>query len=724
MEDEDTLVDWRLCIEFFDESQDLLGTAAAHLLTLEENPADQPAFDAVFRVFHSIKGNAAFFNMMKVKRLSHNAENLLDLVRKRVLVLDRPLVDLLLRATDHLKEMFGRARMKEPEVGDESGFLLFIEELSDFQQGEIESTETLWKTLRDFVNLVSERPDSIRFDDIEQGTWRQIAEIVGKLAPPGKNAASSATPVVVGGEMGEDPFRSLREILADPCSSVLDKADTDTVGRLLSDLRRLPEAGNHATSIDDIVSDYDACCGTVGLDPLIRELLLDKIEALRKAVRATESVPASMIPDAPTVMASEPESRVPLEPTPRPMPAGKEGTALPSEKTMRVSEECIDNFLEYVGELMIVKEMYEHLYNVRAGAASDADVIRLKRMNVVFSDLVGKLEQTIMDVRKIPLSTLFQRIPKIVRDVATEKNKKIRTRITGEGIRIDKSIIDLLEAPLVHLVRNAADHGIEPPDTRTATGKTETGTVEVSASEKGEWLDILISDDGAGVNFEALRQKGVEAGLFSRDSVPTESEICDILFRSGISTATSVTEISGRGVGMDVVKRNIESAGGTVSIRSEKGKGSTFRVRVPLSIKTQIMAGLTVRVGPDIFVLPMECVLLCHQADTRKMVAAPDLGICFNTGDELIPLVSLADVFLGAAASRQKPVAGKIVVAMTGGRRIALHVDEIDGLANVVVKRIRGLRGAADDLFKGGALMGNGNIALVVDMEMVATSHH
>lgn len=384
---------------------------------------------------------------------------------------------------------------------------------------------------------------------------------------------------------------------------------------------------------------------------------------------------------------------------------------------MRVPEDTIDEFLNFVGELVVVREMYDHLrLHFEEEGVEPELTSELRRYTDNFRQVSGELERTCMNIRKQPIKTIIQKIPRIVRDVASACDKKINVEIHGDGISVDKSLIGILEAPLVHMTRNAADHGIETIDERFNAGKSEVGLIKIDVTEDDEYLFICISDNGKGLNFEALRQKGIAMGVFREEDKLTEQDISQIIFMSGVSTAAEVTDVSGRGVGMDVVKKYIEGAGGQIHIQSVTGEGSQFTIQMRKSITTQIIDGLILKLNETHYVIPLKYVVESFPPESANFCNAYDKFEHIKRYDVLLPVVRLNEIFSGMAEEVRHKDNGILIVVDYNGHKVALLVDEIVNIQQVVLKQLKGLH-MNKELFTGGALRGDGYISLILNIE-------
>ena len=389
--------------------------------------------------------------------------------------------------------------------------------------------------------------------------------------------------------------------------------------------------------------------------------------------------------------------------------------AVSSTKSMRVAENLIDSFLEKIGELIIIGEAFEYLRRRINEVKGFDDIAReFRRLNETFSSLSGELEKSVMTIRKVSAKTILSKVPRIVRDVANATGKLIEIEVSGEELLIDKSLIENLEGPLVHMVRNAADHGIEKPQLRRQLGKPEIGKVAVHFFENEDGLVMRIQDDGQGLDLEAIWRKVVELKMISEHETLSKEALIDFLFQAGVSTAKVVTEISGRGVGMDVVKKNIDSMGGKIDVQTERGKGSVFSLQLPKSITTQIIQSFVFKVGEQHYVIPVKCVLetSSYFEVTRVYGQAPMV----QKFGEFIAVVNLRTKFGFKADEARREDQDALVFVKFQEHKLALQVDAILGIQQIVVKNLHGLN-IEGELFSGAALMGDGRVSLLLNLK-------
>jgi two-component system chemotaxis sensor kinase CheA len=371
-------------------------------------------------------------------------------------------------------------------------------------------------------------------------------------------------------------------------------------------------------------------------------------------------------------------------------------------QSIRVSTEKIDALMNLVSEIVIAQSMLSSAQTADTDERTRAAITQMERH-------VRDLHERVMAIRLLPVSYLFNRFPRMVRDTAAKLGKKVNFEVEGEETELDRTLLEALSDPLTHLIRNAIDHGIEPPDERRQNGKPETGTIKLSAYQSEGRIYIEVRDDGRGINTERVRQKAIQLGWITENDHPAEETLYDFLFQPGFSTAQQVSDLSGRGVGMDVVKRNVESLGGSISVQSKRGEGTRFLLRVPLTLA--IMDGLGLTVADEHYIVPLTAVVEAFQYESLQHTALFDQYELVNVRGEFIPLVRLRQ-FVGLPETDHD---GLIVVLEQEGEQIALLIDGIAGQQQVVLKsleenfvRVPG--------FAGATILGDGRVALILDV--------
>ena len=712
-------IDPELLAGFVDEAMEGLETLDSLFVTLEAEPSNLDTISAIFRPVHTVKGNSAFFGLMKVKSLAHEMETLLDLAKQEKLVPDQSIIDVLLEGVDSLKEMLSRTREGQDEIEDEASFNELLQKVisaRECTEGSEDNT-AIWgdlfnkleKAKTDFAGLDStyiEQLNAIIAVAYQLKTDKPLAD---SKSEKGQTQADSAIP---------KPLQEIKAILDRCCEEGLSDADAAIVLDSLTALTKLTTNQETIDIIKGALDEYHRIVGSGGTgDSLLVELLQEKTEAL---LSHKDWKAASASDETKTV---KPKAASATE---------KPKTTEEARKTMRVTEDSIDNFLNYVGELIAVGEMYDHLQKMVSVSESDNNLATdFRRVNETFSVLSDNLQKSIMEVRKVSVRTLLQKIPRMVRDIASHSGKQVKVELVGEDIEIDKRLIETLDGPLTHMVRNSVDHGVETPDVRQTSGKPAEGTVRVTVTETPDDVTLTISDDGKGLDIEAINTKAVNLGLLKPDQQLTQDQIVDMIFTSGVSTAEKVTEVSGRGVGMDVVKRSITDANGKITIETEPEKGTEFIIKLPKTVSTQIITGFLVKLAGNRYVIPMDKVHEVFRPESQQVSSITARGLCVLRHGNLLPVVKLADIFNISSTSNffdnlqtqsfssgEQDVDGIMVTANAGKRPMAIYVDDVIGVQKVVLKELAGLE-VNSEYYTAAAVMGDGTVAMVLDIDQL-----
>lgn len=678
-------LDPSLLAEFLDESEDLLQSLPEIFIQLENEPGNLNLINQIFRPVHSVKGNSAFFGLLKVKSLAHEMENLLDALRKSELSVSSDMISVLLEGIEKLQEIFARVRNKENELESPDELDTLLEKITAFFKSGEYDTAAIREVLEDMEPLLT--ADNLK----DSQELLKINEIYGKL-----QKLCPDSPVQQGAS--DNPIQKVLDILSENFEDNLPEEKSKAVLTELEAIKAKVTNAQETKIIDETIENYYTMTSSIGFDPLLGEVIVDAMQQLQ-AMNAL----ADVIEELPEESADSSDKKAST-------------STKSSSKTMRVPEDSIDQFLNYVGELIVVREMFDHLRrHYEHNTLYDELMSQYKRHLETFHTISSELERSCMAIRKQPIKSLMQKMPKIIRDVAAETNKKITTEIVGDELSVDKSLIGILESPLVHMIRNAADHGIEPPEEREENGKEASGLITITCSEDEESLYIAIKDDGKGLDFKALHAKGIKNGLFRENEKVTPDQISQVIFMPGVSTAEKITDISGRGVGMDVVKSNVEEAGGKIRIASEYGMGSTFTLAMPKSVTTQIIQGFIVSVCGNNYVIPVKHVIESFPPNAGQIKKVHNKDEFVERHDHIVPVVRLNHLYHDYPKNN-KLEEGILVLVDYNGKKLALHVDSIVGIQQIVLKGLKGFK-MNKEFFSGGALMGDGYVSLVMNIE-------
>jgi two-component system chemotaxis sensor kinase CheA len=609
----------------------------------------------IFRAAHSIKGGAATFGFPEMASFTHEAESLLDEVRGGKRAIDKPTIELLLRSVDCLRGMFDRARAGAP------------------------------------LN-----------DAASDGVRGELAAMMGREAPagaaPARRAGDQADAWIIrfhphAGMLagGNDPLRLIRELAG--------------LGELVveADLSRLPALAKLDPSECHLGWSIELKAPAKREDiAAVFDWVLDECELVLEPKRSEVATPAAAPAPAPASLAEAAAAR-----------GTREANA--DSGSVRVAIDKIDGLINLVGELVITQAMLDTF-------REEFDPSRLALLQQGLTQLARharELQESVMGIRMLPIASVFNRFPRLVRDLSQKLGKQVKLELHGEQTELDKTVLEKIGDPMVHLVRNAIDHGLETPDRRRAAGKGETGTLKLDAYHRGGNIVVEVSDDGAGLNREAIVRKAVERGLIKSGDGMSDEAVAELIFQPGFSTAAVTTDLSGRGVGMDVVRRNVADLGGTVTIRSKAGQGSVFTITLPLTLA--IIDGLTAAVGEECYIVPLVSIVESVQlkGDALKTVAGG--GELFRFRGEYLPVLRLHELF-GCAGAKRAIEDGLIIVVEGDSNRVGLFVDGLVGQQQAVVKsleanyrRVQGVSGAT--------ILADGSVALIVDIPGLVRLH-
>jgi len=710
---------------FFDEADELLAQMEQLLLNLDVGSPDPEDLAAIFRAAHSIKGGAATFGFSALTETTHILESLLDRARNHELTLTKEMVDAFLETKDVLSDQLVDYRASaEPDAAAAATICAKLERL----KAESGAGAPAAADVAPAAPAVAAAPAP--------------APATGSNGAPDhvvEQAVAAAHPAA---DVGADgPHLKITLVGVDPKDQALLTEELGNLGRIVG----REEAGADLTlwlesdvSSDDITA---VCCfviddsqiriarGTAPAAPAApaaapAESLATPAAAPEPAARvevfaqAPGAAPAAAAPQAQPSAAAQPAPQPAQQPhaepaapaavhhddkRPRPAAAaaGAEGSSI------RVGVEKVDQLINLVGELVITQAMLAETASAFDPALHD----RLFNGMAQLERNARDLQEAVMSIRMMPMDYVFSRFPRLVRDLAGKLGKQVELVTFGQATELDKSLIERIIDPLTHLVRNSLDHGIETVDKRIAAGKDAVGQLVLSAAHHGGNIVIEVSDDGAGLNRERILAKAAKQGMQVSDNI-SDDEVWQLIFAPGFSTAETVTDVSGRGVGMDVVKRNIQSMGGHVEISSQAGRGTTTRIVLPLTLA--ILDGMSVKVGSEIFILPLNFVMESLQPSNDDIYTVGNGERVVRVRGEYLPLVALHEVF-SVEDARTDPTQGIVTIMETEGRRFAMLIDELVGQQQVVVKnletnyrKVHGISAAT--------ILGDGSVALIVDV--------
>jgi len=677
---------------FFDETEELLAEMEKLLLAVDVSAPDNEDLNAIFRAAHSIKGGASTFGLNDLTDVTHVLENLLDRIRKGEMALTGEHVDAFLVAKDILKMQLDGHRLHTPVD----------------QEAVADARMMLQSLSQDAVSIAPPPPPEV-IHYSQEDAEAKFANV--------KRCFRIELP-----QVGERDAKALA-------------AELGLLGRLsiavLADKRQV-----FTLATDETADDIIAICSFI-LDPddlKVTEEALSASAATKPSAQTEEDLGygffepiedlrAFIAQDAPSAPEATKQTASPVEAAPEVTAAEKknlgrrESDRAPASSqessSIRVGIEKVDQLINLVGELVITQAMIEQ-------RTDSLDPMQHERLLNSVSQLTRNtrdLQEAVMSIRMMPMDYVFSRFPRMVRDLASKLGKKVEFVTHGAATELDKGLIERIVDPLTHLVRNSIDHGIETPSVRTAAGKGETGRLSLSAGHQGGNIVIEVSDDGGGLNRERILAKAKQNGLPINDNM-TDADVWQLIFAPGFSTAETVTDVSGRGVGMDVVKRNITAMGGVVDIRSGKGFGTTISISLPLTLA--ILDGMSIKVGEEVYILPLGYVIESLQPDPIDVKEISGQGRVVKVRGEYLPLIPLYQMF-DIVPTFTNPSEGIVVILESDGRKAALFVDDLVGQQQVVVKNLESnYRKVAG--ISGATILGDGGVSLIIDVAALLRS--
>ncbi len=703
---------------FFEEAGENLENMEQLLLELDIESADDEELNAIFRCAHSIKGGAATFGFSDVAELTHQMETLLDKLRRHELTPTAPMVDVLLQSGDALKAMLGRHQGSGADAVDTSELLVNIRAMVSGEAPVHVAAVAAPKPAAAPAAVAPTAPAATAAASQRAAAPTEGQRTVELRVGPLDNPAQADNLVELFKEIV-----GLGTIEALPDDAALAgvrrfKVSTATAESELMDLFTFHVAREQVSFVALGGAAQPAANPAYGFFDAPEAAQAAQADQPEKGYGFFDNAPGS--PDQPVTaaatVAAEPPALKPVAAAAKPAPKVEKHAAGPETSTIRVSVEKVNQLINLVGELVITQAML-------AQNSRGLDPVVYQQLVSGLTDLdrnTRDLQEAVMSIRMIPMSTVFSRFPRMLRDLANKLGKKVELVTQGEATELDKGLVEKITDPLTHLVRNSCDHGVEMPADRIAKGKPEVGTITLAASHQGGSIVIEVRDDGRGLNREKLLKKAREKGIDAPDSL-TDPEVWNLIFAPGFSTAEEVTDVSGRGVGMDVVKKNITSLGGTVEIDSAEGYGMRVAVRLPLTLA--IMDGMSVGVGEEVYILPLSSVVESFQVNQEGIKTVGGSGRVVEVRDEYMPVIELEKVF-NVPRFDWEHNSGIMVVVEAEGGRVALLVDELLGQQQVVVKNLETNYRKVNDV-SGATIMGDGRVALILDVgSLVRRSRH
>ncbi|USD67486.1 chemotaxis protein CheA [Vibrio sp. SCSIO 43136] len=667
---------------FYEECRENLEVLETELLELDPEQVEMETINNIFRAAHSIKGGAATFNLLAISEFTHSVEAYLDEVRNSKKSLSPHSIDVLLKSCDCIKEM-----------------------LEGYENGEEEFESELKQSVLDSLQKL------LASDDKPSQEHSPLTQDVATT--PSQSASGDWQVEFVPHTdlffSGNDPLRILKEVkeLDENCDITCNASKLPDLSEMETELCYLSWSVKLDGSVEqgDIVEIFewveDQC-----------DLTIKRIGDAPSAEEAQVEVAEQAEPEA-----NKPEpSATPAETKPEAKTPAKANKADSSVSSIRVDIDKVDSLINLVGELVITQSMLTEIGN-------DFSVDKLEKLKAGLDQLLQNskdLQENVLNIRMLPMSFAFSRFPRLVRDLSGRLEKQVDLQISGENTELDKTVLERIVDPLVHLVRNGIDHGLELPAERQAQGKPDTGVIELNAYHQGGSIIIEVKDDGAGIDCDRLWQKAVDKGVVSSDARREEmsdKQVVNLIFAPGFSTADEVSDISGRGVGMDVVRRNIEELGGHIEVESKLGVGSTFTISLPLTLA--ILDGQLVRVAGEVYVIPLLTIVESIQIESDCVKHASGGVELYRLRDENIPLLRLHEEFeIGQSGDLQGHI---MCLVEAAGNRVGLLIDELLDQQQVVIKSLESNYCKVSGI-SGATILGDGSVSLILDVQGLVTA--
>lgn len=663
---------------YFEECKELLEDLEDKVTTLSVDAIDFEELNAIFRAVHSMKAGAGAFKFDRLVAFTHVYESVLDLMRQDQLTIDQAVIDIMIRGNDVLADLVTAAEDGvDLEGGSDDEVKALLEELLSGSREE-----------EDKGNIVGQEVHESADDSgpvLQNKTYR-IA-----FRPKAELFRHANEPLLI--------FRELRS---------LGSLDVDLDNKNLPDFRTM--------EVEDAYFRWhltlESSCSRLEVDEVF-EFVIDDCEL---EITEDEGVPEARMEVTSVLETSDDKGRREIEggaeATLRKAPASKSGKPKSGSRitSIRVDLDRVDRLVNQVSEMVIAQSMVVQDISTALGPRAAVELQGLEDLAL----RTRHLQEGVMAIRMQPVKSVFSRMPRVVRDLSSKLGKKVNLEMHGETTEVDKTVIEELGDPLTHMIRNSLDHGIESPEERRAAGKPEEGTITLSAEHRSGRILIQVSDDGSGLDRDRVLEKARERGIVGEEQSLTSEEIDQLIFHPGFSTAKEVSEVSGRGVGMDVVRKNIQALGGRTTVESEKGEGTTFTLTLPLTLA--ILDGMLISVGTQKYILPLTTIIETVRPEASSIRKLTDSLDVMHIRGEVLRLVHLSQVFDVEGAEPDPTKALVVLVELASGKKVGLVVDELLGQQQVVIKSMEENYQAIPGI-SGATILGDGMVALIVDID-------
>ena len=715
--------------DFVVETSDLIENLPVAIMKLEQSPGIQDNLNEVFRILHSIKGLAAFFSFNNMKLVAHRLEDLLSEVKEGNKIINPEIIDALFKGSEIIKRIFEEIAKENFTVELDKTEIEYLEKLNLLKNIPA-TTLNLDSVFLDFIIFAKDTMIEFqkRNNFPESESFSELADRIFELYDYCYQKNNSVLPQILNNKKKDNKIKekifgngdkyinselvgrliNLEKICGEVNENRQNEAPPEKCAEFKKNLDTAIKLSDNIPEVfivlNNIAQEDTAFTSTTGFIGLFADSVREHLSIIKTKIENAEKKSEKNIQQESLSTRKNVES---------------EDSKI--AKTFRVEEEKVDDFMNYVGELIIIGETYKYLQRNNEFEKLKKETYSVfKNTNLAFDMLSTNLQKSLLDIRKLSLNTLLKKYPAIVRNLSKELNKKAQLNFQGQDIKVDKSIIEALEVPLTHIIRNSVDHGIENPDQRIKKGKPECGNILIEASLNEKFLTIKIIDDGAGLNLEKIRKKIVDRRMLTEtaSSELSDKALAGYIYMPGFSTAESVTEVSGRGVGMDAVITTIKSVGGTVDVQSVKDKGITTILTLPLTQTVIVIDGLIVGTNNSHYIIPIDKIIESVPLDKTNISSITGKNRFLKLREEIYPLVILNEVLTESLATSEKIDSRVAVIANDEGKKYALVVDFIYEQTKVVLKPL-GPAFKDNGCFSGCAVMGDGRLCLVLNIKNI-----
>lgn len=715
-----------LLLAFIDESIHSIHGLADQITAFLQDPANADSINGVFRTIHSIKGNAGFFGLSVIKKFAHAVENTLDDIRNQKLILTEELNRVLIEAFDKLNsllEQVERGAQQDELAADEIKLLERISELASQASNDYSEEDAIIEELRELAEEMNAAgfPESLRWSE-------KLTALVCSSSEEAQEGSSGSETTLSPNDIltqeftiaGEDVSKFIHDVATSfhwPATGKWEDSHSSTVMDRLSDLSmicRLKSSEEDHRNVEAAIKDFKTLYESpIGVDQGLISVIWDQVAfVITRFHSAASSATESVAVPAKT------------SPTPEASPTETAHASPKRSRSIRVNENHLDRFLDDVSGLFITCERLKDVQTRMIDAVAITELVEeLRQINVTFSTQANELQKSVISLRKVPIGSLLSKFPPMARKLATDLKKKIDVHIEGDEVEVDKSLIEDLDSPLTHMIRNVADHAIEKPEDRIARGVNESGNLWIKAETTRTHVVITIRDDGRGIDPTRIRQKALDKQIMPVEQIQamSDAEVIDLIFHPGFSTAEQITDVSGRGVGMDVVRTTIRDHDGDVQVTSVVNQGTTFTIEIPIRQAVLVIDGLLVGAENEQFVLPFENIREVLEVDIDEIKTCHGLPMTVIRG-QTVSVLSLAEQMeLSAANSYQTKNRHPAVLVASKKGAACLLVDRVIGKRKVVVNDMENVLENCRRI-GGVAQMGGGRLALVVSVPEIVKS--